>query len=214
MNMWQFLQIAKPKPPKTNSIIKEVCYMMDANSEATMCWALDILKKYDYEVKKMGCIKDKIEEEFDEQLQRIEDNCQHEYISIYRHFNSDMKCKHCGKVITHEHYMKLYGFEILQKQVDKLEKELYNKKQELGNQKSPNHNDIPPFTQEWIPTPNESLLTKGWICPVCGCGNAPTNKTCPCRTMYKTNQPWQNPVTYNNLNCVTSNNNFNYGVKK
>jgi hypothetical protein len=96
--------------------------------------------------------------------------CEHEFFCMYRHPTSDLKCKHCGKIITHLEFI-----------------EFFNSKEckiENPTLMDPIRKDKPDYV---------TFGSTGWICPICGAGNSPFNKTCPCVSQ---NITYSNKTTY------------------
>lgn len=77
-----------------------------------------------------------------------------EFYCIHRHPTSDLKCKHCGKIITQAEYSV------------------------WCEQNNPPL--IPPIRMNSISGQIQPFEYMGWICPLCGIGNAPFNKNCDC----------------------------------
>lgn len=84
-----------------------------------------------------------------------EKECGHLFQAFQRRMDSDMRCEICGKVISHNEYHMLHYSSPIVKPVD---------------------------TTKTTGIDYTSVSkTTGWICPVCGSGNSPSNQTCPCK---------------------------------
>lgn len=103
----------------------------------------------------------------EEQITRYGCSCEHRYYPNPYLGLAYMKCTRCGKIITQNEFI-----------------EFFNSKECTVDE---NPQLTKPIRKDRFDYVVPDHGNTGWICPVCGAGNSPLNKTCPCSTFTKIN---------------------------